>query len=418
MNSAQSKKIILFPLFIFIISLSLQLVIILKPFAGNFYWATLSSTFFTQPAELLQKIGSPLYSSKNKNGELPVGWDGQFYYLVSNNLFLAEGYGLGQDAPAYRYQRVGLPLIGRIASALFGYEYTTPFLYWASNQLIFLIGLIVFSYLLHKQSLSPFWLLAWAGSVGTQSVLLHGLGDAAADSFFLIFIFLNLRGRIKESLVFITLAILCREIYLLICPMLILCWLRMKWTCNQGYFDHFLPNDHKKELARSLQEKGYLFAIPIFIYVSWYFYIFQRTGVAPSAAGPPHILGFPFKTALDKFVFSLSPPHFDHLFASFIFSFLALALFWVSLRNQGKSLVYFLALPVIFVVSCLGTSAFDLYRDYLKGLMPLLVLAPFFIRTFRRPKVFAFILAASILIQPLLFFNTTAELISTLSDLN
>jgi hypothetical protein len=62
---------------------------------------------------------------------------------------------------------------------------------------------------------------------------------------------------------------------------------------------------------------------------------------------------------------------------------------------------------MILIVSCVGTSASDLCRDFLKALTPMLVLAPFFFPLEKRSLIISkIVFASAIVVQPILFFQT------------
>ncbi len=405
-HSKHLIKHICYALVIWVVSVFIQLQIIESQFCGNFYWATLSSSFFKQPIEVQKNAGPPFFQNKNSNGEIPVGWDGQFYYLVANNLYINPGYEIGLDAPAYRYQRIGLPITGNILSSLSKDGAVSPFTYWLSNQIVFLFGLLSLSLLFMQQKISVHWLWLWSFSVGAQSSLLHGLGDVAADSYFLIGLFFISKNRLKLSLVPLTLAILCREIYILFSFSLFFYWLISQTSFKRKFrFDSFFLKNADSHIVNELQKSGFIYLAPMALYILWYSYIKLRTGIYPSLAGPQNIIGPPLKTMLDKVLFSIEALKFDHIFASLIFSSIIFCLLTTAIKNRQKSLFFLTVLPVVILVSCLGTDAFDLYRDYLKGLLPALALAPFFLNSEGlTKKVLKLTLIISIFAQPTLYF--------------
>src|SRR5262245_24858802 len=59
-----------------------------------------------------------------------VGWDGMYYFVASNDPFLLRGNPrVGLDNASYRYQRIGMPLVGHGLARLIGERITPPMLY-------------------------------------------------------------------------------------------------------------------------------------------------------------------------------------------------------------------------------------------------------------------------------------------------
>ncbi len=115
------------------------------------------------------------------------GWDGQFYYLLSNDP-------LGQnpeiikrlDNPPYRYQRAFIPAVVFFVSRALGFATTPPLFYHAVQLGLVLAGLWVLAARLARIHLSPLFALTWFFGGAVLPFLFSGMLDATADSFFIL----------------------------------------------------------------------------------------------------------------------------------------------------------------------------------------------------------------------------------------
>ena len=143
------------------------------------------------------------------------GWDGQFYYTQSNDLFIREHYVDGHliDNVSYRYTRNGLPMMAKAASLLAGQSLTTPLAYHLTQFLFTAagFGLLVAWLVYHNHSWM--WALLWGLYGGVLRPLLHGLPDPTADALFLACILAALGGRLWLYCAAATVLCLCRESY-------------------------------------------------------------------------------------------------------------------------------------------------------------------------------------------------------------
>lgn len=174
----------------------------------------LSSSMFGVPEDIAKHGFAP------KFGKTVPGWDGQFYFYMANDVFGTKDTPNHIDIPSYRYQRIGLSLVSASVAWGFGFDWVSPTLYLACNLAIAFAGLLAGLFLFIRLNIPPFVIALWALSPGTQTTLLNGLTDAAADSFFLIgmlaFWIHRENGRkiaLTLALLGFTLAALTREIY-------------------------------------------------------------------------------------------------------------------------------------------------------------------------------------------------------------
>ncbi len=123
-----------------------------------------------------------------------IGWDGQFYYLQANHLLPHPDAFTHIDAPPYRYQRIGLPLVARCMSELTGSQYVTPHMFLLASLPFVGIGMGTLAAWLVAHRFSPLWCLGWAANTGIPICLLHGQPDPLADVFFILAMLALIRG--------------------------------------------------------------------------------------------------------------------------------------------------------------------------------------------------------------------------------
>lgn len=143
-----------------------------------------------------------------------VGWDGQFYYYIANDLkFGPDTIAHMDSAPTYRYQRIGLALTAKLVSILTFQNWVSPLAYWSTNVMLVAAGTWALVCVLRRLGLPAWFALFWSLSAGVQVTVLNGLPDAAADAFFLMALACFLANRISPYVVLATMAILSREAY-------------------------------------------------------------------------------------------------------------------------------------------------------------------------------------------------------------
>ena len=183
-----------------------------KSLGGNYNWLFLPSKMFGMPEKISQYDKTePLF--KYNDGS---GWDGQFYYYISNDLLGTKGYSNNVDSPSYRWQRIGLPLIAKIISMCLLKKQVSVLVYTMTNLLIVLLGFFCAIKYLKKINRTFTWAIPWVLSCGVMVTIRCGLPDAAADALFIMaFIFL-LEHKYIWYAILMTMTCLSREGYVLI----------------------------------------------------------------------------------------------------------------------------------------------------------------------------------------------------------
>lgn len=145
---------------------------------GNWYWALQPSAIFgLSESETVQGL-TPLYRNYGEE----YGFDGQFYYRISNDLFIRHDVKLHLDAPSYRYARIFPPAFARLLSVFLFSRYVTPGIYYLAMLMLYAVGVFSLASYLHHHG-SPVWyVLPWALFFGVQYALVTGAVDAAGDA--------------------------------------------------------------------------------------------------------------------------------------------------------------------------------------------------------------------------------------------
>ncbi|QDU73661.1 hypothetical protein Pan97_06590 [Bremerella volcania] len=167
----------------------------------------LSGYRFGVPQRLVEKGVYPVHE---------IGWDGQFYYLQANYLDPHPDAYDHIDAPPYRYQRIGLPLVAAVFSWAIGSDYVSPHTYLFASLPFVGVGMGALAAWLFAHRYSPLWCLGWAANVGIPICLLHGQPDPLADALFILAMLALIRGMPIAYAAAATLMCLTREPYFLI----------------------------------------------------------------------------------------------------------------------------------------------------------------------------------------------------------
>lgn len=257
------------------------------PLNRNFSHYLMPAKRFGIPEALVAKGFTPLYLEQKDSG-----WDGQFYYYISNDLLGVTDVPSHIDADAYRYQRIGLPVIAKVVSVFIGAKWVSPELYYATQLALVLIATVLGAVFFLSEHVSAFWILPWSLGIGTQLTLLNGLPDAAADSLVIISIlclywasiFKQGRYNIVLSYIYsvtVLFAALSREIYVLI-PASVLLFLIVD----------FRPFKVNRDVFRRYSEMLPQL-IPLVGFSMWHIYVRTHFSTPPSSQAHG-ILGFPF----------------------------------------------------------------------------------------------------------------------------
>ncbi|MBL9122691.1 MAG: hypothetical protein JNG90_03600 [Planctomycetaceae bacterium] len=167
-----------------------------------------------------------------------IGYDGQLYYTISNDLLGWYDAAAHLDNVVYRYQRIGIPALAGGLATLLGYDLTPPMLFHTLNLGLTAAGFggLVYWLLIHQ--LRTALALGWLLSIGTLQSLCRGLLDAPADALFVLMMLALLARRLWVYLPLAVLLLLTREMYALVAAgvFVVTACQRFPWRDVSGYW--------------------------------------------------------------------------------------------------------------------------------------------------------------------------------------
>ncbi len=339
------------PMVLTIISLGITVVGLLNyvstELAGNFQWLILPSKFFGVPDGLKNIIVTICDDGS-------VGWDGQFYYYISNDILGLSDTASHIDAPSYRYQRIGLPLIAYLVAHIMGYSIVSVEIFTLVYIVILTAATYYFAKYLNDNGNSVLWVLPWILSCGVQITLRHALPDGAADAFMIFAFILILKRKYILYSIFITLASLCREGNIAIAFIIFLLGVL-------GYID----KDKKYNINFSA-----ILAIPGIIFITWYMYVTYHFGVAPfkQALGITQL----FMTGFyDYLIIALNTDNTIELCGLIIYFMTIWITLYLALTRGMKNKLYWSIIPFTILLGSFGPTVMMHYSGYLKGITSL-----------------------------------------------
>ena len=272
----------------------------------------LAGEIFGTPEELEARGIKPLY-----HGPGQTGWDGQFYYYMSNDIFGLKDTAEHIDAPPYRYQRVGMSLLASFVSKILFLDWVSPSTFILTYFLLISAATLAGALLMRRYGGHPALVLLWSCSVGTQITLFNALPDASADAFLILALFAIAHKRYVLSVIPFTLAALSREIYTLF-PSFILLFTLLKIVLGDLTFSgesikQALKLDNIKEAFKNLQvfRTKYLLVIPGITAIAWLVYVIKHFGGRTPAeiAAESSIMGAPFAAWYEYFISGIQGNH-------------------------------------------------------------------------------------------------------------
>lgn len=358
---------------------------------GNYFWTFWPADYWGIPNIYSNLNFTPILAGDER------GWDGQFYYYISNDLFgLGDTY-LHVDAPSYRWQRVGLPIFAKLVSLLMFSNIVLPIHYILANIFIVSFGLYVLMQYYKELGLNPLISLFWGFSLGTLITLTNGLPDASADALFLIAFISYLRNKKIMYLIFMCLTVLTREGYV-VAAFIIFC---------VELFNVFKEYYQKENFfSKYVLGKVVLFSLPGIIFLLWQIYITQHFSVLPSSQAYG-ILNIPFMSLYKSLLRLLEIGDMTALLGLYIFfiitSITIILSFIKMFGNRKYSPIFFLGI----LIFSLGDTVMLYYRDFLKAITVFIALIPILVIGFdKKVKYFAYISLMISLIFSIVQYST------------
>lgn len=333
-----------------------------------------------------------------EKGYLPnqeIGWDGQFYYLQSNYLLPdSEAYD-HIDAPPYRYQRIGLPIVARLLSEIVGDDYVTPHTFLLASLPFVGIAMGALAAWLVAHRCSPLWCLGWAANVGIPICLLHGQPDPLADAFFILAMLALIRGMILPYVVAASMMCLTREPYFAIAAMVAAasfaglvpwkgtsegggCVILMLRKLGLERLANLLMNSPEGNMGDTIFEgmpsawnywayrtpiwQLVVLSIPCVLFIGWQIYLRAFFGQSGSESAGGVILDLPFVAFFRTSISSPSLVTRPFYFAVMLLGFFVL---WNVRRRSSLSLIL---LPYFLVLSMMSQTVWIDLSGYAKAM--------------------------------------------------
>ncbi|KVD55734.1 hypothetical protein WI85_07355 [Burkholderia ubonensis] len=256
--------------------ISLELFLSGNLILGHFSQFMLPSEMFGLPAQLRDHGLTAFFHIGHG------GWDGQFYYSMSNDVLALRDTVAHLDNPAYRYQRIGIPLIAKIASKLMGQTWVSPLIYYSTNLGLVLLATLLGSRWFQRRGRSPYLILLWSLAAGVQITILNGLPDAGADALLILALVCWYERRTALYVLAMSFAALAREAYVVI-PFFAGAGAVLGWVLN------------RETAARLNRLPVIAHALPVAVMLAWQVYIRLHIG-SPQAGAV--LLTWPFVDAL------------------------------------------------------------------------------------------------------------------------
>lgn len=376
------------------------------PLDGNFDRHFMPAERWGVPPELAARGLGVMYRGANE-----LGWDGQFYYYIANDLTDSQQTASYLDADAYRYQRIGLPLLANVASVLLLQDWVSPAMYYGVSLALVLAASFVGATFLRNRGISPYWILVWALALGTQITVLNGLPDAAADALLLMSLTAYLTGRVGLYIPLVALAALAREGHMLF-PAVI--WVAEAWRVLG-----------RRDWRASSFGALVLLGLPLLAFGAWHLFIRLHFDQTPSEQAQA-ILG-PFMDSTLRHAWAgltgayPGTPAGKHSYAAGFGLLAYLALLAVTLlvalsglkatllqrsvpeQSDLKPLAIALAtLVLVGLYACFGDTVIWNFTGYMKAANVFLFLVPLLLAAWGRPLPWMF---AVVSIVCLVFFD-------------
>jgi hypothetical protein len=195
-----------------------------------------------------------------------MGYDGQFYYIMAHDPFIRKGMTQYLDIPAYRYQRIMYPWLVSVFSL--GNHGRIPLMLVLVNFAGIIVGTCFVALMLREQRMNLWYALFYGFLSGLFITTVRDMSGPLAVGFMVGGVFFYSRKRHFLCALFLSAAILTREIILPVLPVLAL--------------DSFF---FKKDLKGAI-----LSMLPLFPFLIWQLYVFQ---MIHAVSWHPGMLGMP-----------------------------------------------------------------------------------------------------------------------------
>jgi hypothetical protein len=302
-------------------------------------------------------------------GGFATGWDGQFYYHLSNDPFLIHDAKDHMDSAPYRAQRIGLPLIAYLVGKLAGEDLVTPWLYFTVNWASVAIGLGALAGWLYYHRVHPAYALIWGTWAGMINAGMHGLPDAVGDALFILAVITIEAGFLGWYALFASLLLLTREGYAAYAGMVflftLLGWVR--WPAGYSRWRKYLYT-----------------AFPGILMLSWALYLAIHLHTELLFARKiPGLTDLPFAAFCRWTLLQYQQNIAFEVRWKIVCASLLVLVFILILLNARKRPALAASCVYLVLTSMLGDIIWETYAGYMKAVGTVLIVAIFLLPTSR-----------------------------------
>jgi len=298
-----------------------------------------------------------------------TGYDGQQYYWQSNDIFARRDAYKHLDAPLYRYQRIGIPMLAGGLATILGYELTPPLLYHTVQFALTSAAFGVLVYWLLINQLNPAYALGWLVSGGTIQSLWLGLLDSPGDAFFVFTFFAIASRKLWLYVPLATMLLLTREGYIVYATAVFAATAlsRFAWLDRLGHWKRLVSVEWRdvtgywKQLA--------LTAIPGTLTLAWTAYLTIQLHQSPiTARGNPDATSWPYYMMIKYIKIFYRQGNWFELRLAVVSGF-TLVLVSVLLAKHWRRLPLGLAcaIPYVLLTACLGKMVWEAFGGSMKS---------------------------------------------------
>jgi hypothetical protein len=308
-----------------------------------------------------------------------VGYDGQQYYWISNDLFGLHDAYQHVDTPLYRYQRIGVPMMAGTLATLLGFELTPPLLYHTLQFGLTSAGFGALVYWLLVSQLHPAYALGWLASAGTLQSLWLGILDAPADALFVFTLLAVLAGRLWWYAPLATLLLLTREGYAVYAFAIFLVTVvsRFAWQDSTGQWRQLVRFSWRD--VSGYWRPVVLTAIPGIMMLAWTAYLTLHFRMSPiQARANPDATSWPYyMMARYAAIFYRSGNWYE--LRLLLVSAATLVLVSVLLVKNYRRLPLALVctVPYVLLTAALGKMVWEAYAGHMKATGSIIVIGLF-----------------------------------------
>ena len=341
MKKIKNKEIILGCIGIFVFLSCIILWKIGTRTYGNCYWGVLPASWIGAVTDFLSEKGmTPFIGTEG------CGWDGQYYYAWSNEIFNPDT----EFADVYTCQRIGMPLIAKIFSVILRQDYVYPLTFLMVSAIaVSLASYVYMQYVKDRNWSAILCIIPWIFSYGMIITVRDGLPDACGDAFFII-AFICLSEKRLGYLFAMSWAILSREFYIVTAFMIFayMFVIRTKKLANDtgGGYERFI--DYFKD--------GFSYAFPGAVYLGWQYYLCKRFHLPLSkifSKGDRLVL--PFSDGVKCFENFVSNGYMRNSIFFVLYVILLILCFSLIILCLKSNKKYLVLIPAVISVSMLDT---------------------------------------------------------------